>query len=363
MNESIFKIHSIARERIHWEDHILDLSPVEKLGGLYWKREDLFAPLGYNGINGSKLRVCIWLVSEAVKQGATGIAHGAVTGSPQHPMTACIAKHFGLPVVDCIGTKNPEDHDMLQAAADMGTTFRPFNPGYAATLNSKALELTQTEFPGYFHLETNITVDQAKNPPSRVEAFHKVGSAQVQNIPDDVETMIIPAGSCNSVTSVLYGIAQYRPKNLKRLVLMGIGSFGSSDPNYIYDRMRTIEDGLEDKMKIASLFKPNYQYRPDANQDIIDRYGIKDAPYELIHYDVNGGCGACAKCKDGYCEYNDLMPYSFHHVKFHPRYEGKTLHFMQDHFNHFQQYFKQKTLFWIIGGSVNLATLKRFANA
>ena len=38
------------------EDHLLDLTPVENIGGMWWKREDKFAPLGYGGINGSKLR-------------------------------------------------------------------------------------------------------------------------------------------------------------------------------------------------------------------------------------------------------------------------------------------------------------------
>ena len=72
-------IESIDRNLVHWEDHILDLSPVEKIGGLWFKREDKFAPLGYGGINGSKLRVCIWLIDQSVKQGSTGVVHGAVT--------------------------------------------------------------------------------------------------------------------------------------------------------------------------------------------------------------------------------------------------------------------------------------------
>ena len=77
----------------------------------------------------------------------------------------------------------------------MGAQFRSFNPGYAATLNSKAEQLSSGELAGYFHLETNITLDEKKNPAEKIEAFHKVGSAQVQNIPDHIETIIIPAGS------------------------------------------------------------------------------------------------------------------------------------------------------------------------
>lgn len=336
-------IESIDRNLVHWEDHILDLSPVEKVGGIYFKREDKFAPLGLGNINGSKLRVCIWLISEAIKQGSIGVVHGCVTGSPQHIMTATIGKHFGVPVVDCIGTKNPNSHDMLLAAQKMGATFRSCNPGYAATLNSKARQLSQGELVGYFHLETNITLDERLNPPEKIEAFHLVGSEQVRNIPDHIETLIVPAGSCNSVTGVMYGIARFRPKNLRKVVLMGIGSFGSSDPAYIQRRMNIIGGVTGDDMD--AIF--NWPW-----DSIQPRHA---APYQVLHYNVNHGCGQCPKCTNGYCTYNDLMPYRFasaeKEINFADRYEAKIFHYMDDHLGIFQQYRKQSTLFWIVGGN------------
>jgi hypothetical protein len=341
-------VQSIDRNLVQWEDHILDLSPVENYGGLWFKREDKFAPLGYGGINGSKLRVCIWLISEAYKQGAKGIVHGAVTGSPQHPMVACIGSHFGLPVVDCIGTKKPKEHDTLEAAAWMGASFRSFNPGYAATLNSKAAQLSKNELGGYFHLETNITLDDQINPAERIEAFHRVGSEQVKNIPDQVETMIIPAGSCNSVTGIMYGITRFRPKNLKKIVLMGIGSYGSSDPAYIQRRLNLIGSVTGEKMD--NLFRYSWNKAQPMT------------PYEVIHYNVNDGCGACEKCRGGYCEYNDLMPYDFQEgfgekIEFHPRYESKTFHYMKDHLPEFRQYLNDRTLYWIVGSKPDAAVM------
>lgn len=331
MNDSIFKVQSIDRGEIHWEDTVSDLSPVEKLGGLWFKREDKYAPLGYGGINGSKLRVCIWLIDQALRKGAKGIAHGAVTGSPQHPMVACIAGHYDVPVIDCIGTKKPLEHDTLAAAQWMKAEFRSFNPGYAATLNSKAKGIAKDL--GYFHLETNITVDQEKNPPARVEAFHSVGSTQVQNIPDHIENLIIPAGSCNSVTSVLYGIGQVRPKNLKNVILMGIGAYGSSDPAYIYRRLKVIEE--VSGVNSGDLFKWEFKHNPE-----ILPFSRNDAPYKITHYNLNG---------TGYCEYNDLMPYKFKDLEFHPRYEGKMLCYMRDNISEFRPYMGDKSLFWIVG--------------
>jgi 1-aminocyclopropane-1-carboxylate deaminase/D-cysteine desulfhydrase-like pyridoxal-dependent ACC family enzyme len=331
--DTIFHVRSLDRSIVHWEDTVCDLSPVEKIGGMWFKREDKYAPLGYGGINGSKLRVCIWLISEAVKQGATGVVHGAVTGSPQHPMVACIAGHYQIPVVDCIGTKKPLEHDTLAAAQWMGAQFRSYNPGYANTLNSKARALSEDKLKGYFHLETNITVDQEKNPPARVEAFHKVGSLQVQNIPDHIENLIVPAGSCNSVTSVLYGISQFRPKNLKKIILMGIGSFGSSDPAYIYRRLKVIESISGGN--VGSLFRWKFHHNHD-----LEPITAVDAPYTIEHYNLNS---------TGYCEYNDLMPYKFKDLEFHPRYEGKMLCYMRDNLSEFRPYMGDKSLFWIVG--------------
>jgi predicted TIM-barrel fold metal-dependent hydrolase len=43
---TVFKVQSWDRNLVRWEDHLLDLTPVEYIGGMWWKREDKFAPLG-----------------------------------------------------------------------------------------------------------------------------------------------------------------------------------------------------------------------------------------------------------------------------------------------------------------------------
>ncbi len=46
-----------------WHDAIYDLTPVEKIGDIWFKREDKFSPDGMH--NGSKFRQLIWLFSRA----------------------------------------------------------------------------------------------------------------------------------------------------------------------------------------------------------------------------------------------------------------------------------------------------------
>ena len=36
-----------------WAEKLYDITSVESIGGMWWKRDDLFAPLGTGNINGS----------------------------------------------------------------------------------------------------------------------------------------------------------------------------------------------------------------------------------------------------------------------------------------------------------------------
>lgn len=39
-----------------------DLTPVQEIAGMYFKRDDLFTPFGAGEVNGGKLRQCMMLV-------------------------------------------------------------------------------------------------------------------------------------------------------------------------------------------------------------------------------------------------------------------------------------------------------------
>jgi hypothetical protein len=209
-------------------------------------------------------------------------------------------------------------------ASRMGANFHVVKIGYARALQAKAFQVAK-KLPGHEVLETNITVDEKLNPPERIEAFHKIGSYQVGNIPAEVETMIIPCGSCNSVVSILYGIAMNPPKGLKRVLLMGIGNNGSFNIKYIPDRLKIISKVVGKNLN-ASF---RYTMFNDSNPGI-----------ELIHHDING---------TGYCTYSDWMPFNFGGIDLHPRYEGKVWNFMTENPDKFSQYLNNRTLFWVVG--------------
>lgn len=323
---SIFPLHSIDRNISRWENHLWDMTPVEKINGIYWKREDKFAPLGYHSINGSKLRQCLWLVNGWVKNGVKGVISGSVVGSPQHPFISTICRHYGLGCLIVTGAKDHQKHKNMQLAEQAGAKFIVANIGYAKALQSKCFQL-KAKLPGHEVLETNITLDDRLNPPDRIQEFHRVGSVQVNNIPDHIETIIIPCGSCNSVTSIMYGLFNRRPASLKRVILMGIGNNGSKNLNYIPHRLEIISRVIGKPVNKAF----NYRFLNMPNPNGID----------VLHFNPNG---------EGFCSYEDWMPYEIGNgVELHPRYEGKCLNYIKAYPNKFADYWNENTLFWIVG--------------
>jgi len=295
-----------------WHDLIHDLTPVQQLGAgeISWKRDDLFAPNGPGSVNGSKLRQLIWLIHNR-RPSDKGVVSGAVKGSPQHPMTAAVAQHYGLPCVQFVGGKD-ESHPMIALAKQFGADIRHANPGYAGNLNAQARK--HAEQHGWFHVETNITVDHDGNDAARLEGFHRVGSEQCRNIPDTIENIFIPAGSCNSLTSILYGLARFKPKSLKTIHLFRLMANTATRQQWVNQRLDIIRKFTGEPLEL---------------------------PYEIVEHKL---------VDDGFCTYDDMMPYTYKSIEFHPRYEGKCLNYIERNPSTFKVLMNDKTLFWIIGG-------------
>ena len=277
-----------------WHDAIYDLTPVEKIGDVWLKREDKCSPDGMH--NGSKFRQLIWLFSGAK---FPGVVSGAVTGSPQLPMVAACAKHYGMKCVQFTGARK----NMALAGERLGARTILVNPGYGPLLNMRARDFA--ELHGWLRIETNITVTTSD---AEIEAFHRVGSEQVRNLPDHMETLIIPAGSRNSAVSILYGLHRYPPKSLKKIILMNINKNLAKHEKEMWERLKVC--------------------------------GVHKTAYKIKTYDV------FAK---GYTNYEKLMPFSYHGLQFHPRYEAKCWNYIKDHPAQFRRYMNEKTLFWIVG--------------
>ena len=264
--------------RDHFESSASELTPWENVEGLWFKREDKFAPLGYGGPNGSKLRQLIHLFKN-YRGNATRVITAASVLSPQHSMTAIVAKVYGLPSLHVIASPNPNAHPNTKIAKAFGADFHAIKVGYNPMLQK---ELDKLKLDSDFIVPYGITTED----PERVDAFHEVGAKQVENLPNDVHVLYVPAGSCNSLTSVLKGLAR-NPRNVRQLISVGIG------PNKV--------DWTKNRLRIMGIDPDSLPFKWDYSVSLHD-HGVK---------------------------YGDKVKENWAGVNFHPTYEGKMIRWMR----------------------------------
>ena len=215
-------------------DYMWELTPIEqKSDGMFYKREDKFALHGINTINGSKCRQLLHLF-ENRPTGVDTVVHATnVNSSPQTPMTAVMANHYGLRCIQVAGGTNYESiskKEFPKFATMFGVEYDlKCKVAYNVAIQKRVKEIME-HIPNSFTIERDITLDHKlpKNKIDDVRKFHEVGAYQTRNIPDHIEDLILPFGSANSATSVLYGLhvdleSGEHNRNLKRIHLVNVG--------------------------------------------------------------------------------------------------------------------------------------------
>ena len=317
--DTIFSQLSLSRDVLHWEDYLGELTPWQLRSGIWFKREDYFAPLGYGGPNGSKLRQLIWYVNR-YREGRTHIVTGASIQSPQLSMSAIVGAHYGLRARQVVYSK-PETvlrHENPRIAYGFGAEFEYASGPYNPILQRKVADLTQ---PRSLVVEYGITVPHDRYPAEDVRRFHEVGARQVSNLPEAVTRLVVPAGSCNSLCSILLGLSR-DPKNLRELWVLGIGPDKRS---WVRERMATIG---------------------------IDVSGAR-LPFQVHYHSLHD---------TGYSKYSDKFTGEQHDgIRFHPTYEAKMWRWLN------QRNVLGDVLplddsvgFWIVGSAPNPAVIEPF---
>lgn len=281
----------------------MDLTPVELHEGLWLKREDLLRDPA-SGVNGAKYRACQYLIRKAVEEGAETVVSAASVLSPQSPMAAVIAAQLGLKCRVIVGGTTPEKaikHKAIQIAVDHGATVEAISVGYNPALQKAALRAA--EEPGVWRLPYGITTNED------VEEFLRVGAPQTLNLPDEVETLILPFGSGNTACGVLYGLHDFGPSALRKVVLVGIGP----------DRLQWATDRLA---------KTGRALVPDG--------------VELQH----------APLHPWFATYGDKMKETLDGIVLHPTYEGKVVRFLSSAEPDYWTRRDGTTCLWLVGGPI-----------
>lgn len=314
---TVFSELTLDRSRLRWEDFLGVQTPWELRGGVWFKRDDYFAPLGYGGPNGSKMRQLIWYVNK-FRPGKTHIVTGASIQSPQLSMSAIVGAHYGLPTRQVVYSK-PDTvlrHENPRIAAGFGAHFEyaagPYNP----IIQRRVADLTR---PDSLVVEYGITVPHEKHNPELVRKFHEVGANQLRNMPAAVTRLVVPAGSCNSLCSILLGLAR-DPLNLSTLVTLGIGPEKRS---WVRERMARI--GVD----------------------------IERLPFQWEHHSLH---------ISGYSRYSDKFKgEQFEGVTFHPTYEAKMWRWLRERDPLGNVLPRDgSAAFWVVGSAPDPAVIKPF---
>lgn len=277
------------------------LTPIEKYNNIYFKRDDKFIPFLDLPINGGKVRQAISLIYnnfDYIKRfhnstvGTTSSVH-----SPQGLIITKVAKEFGLKTILIIGGTDLKvslnKYKSLRMAYNLGCEIKQFKLGYPSSLLSQLKKISLKKKLFIIKFGINLEFD----PKSIINSVSK----QVQNIPDNLDILVVPVGSGITMGGIIKGIIKYK-KKVKNII--GIQIAG-------YDRTKIIN-------KIINC-RYNYKFYMD-----------KTFPYSKK-----------VKLKFNKEEYLD------------PIYEAKAFKYFTENFD----YKNKKVLFWIVG---NTDTISNF---
>lgn len=310
--KTIFKAISLDRNVVKWEDHLGDLTPVENHDGVFYKLEQEFAPLGPGGPNGSKCRQLIWLMNR-FRHDKTHVLSGASIQSPQLLMSAIVGAHYGL-LSRLVVYSKPNTvlkHVSPKIAAGFGAVYEYASGPYNPIIQRKVKDLTRSDS---LVVPYGITVPHEESDPEDVRKFHEVGAHQVSNIPLEVDTLIMPAGSCNSICSVILGLSR-DPKNVRELFAMQIGP----------DK----REWLAARLKVMGV-------------------DINNLPFNIRWHSLH---------ETKFASYSQHMPETVSGIAMHGVYEGKIVRYLKQN-----GWIKQddKTLFWVVGSAPDPKAVEPF---
>lgn len=271
-----------------------ELTPVQLHQGLYIKRDDLFRPFPDSYINGGKLRQCYMLI-DSIKDKYDGVISCSSIYSPQAPITSVVAKHFGLKCVICYGGTNStllKQKDMPKLVLKNNAEIRIVSKsGIHKILYEKAKKIAERE--------NLFVVEYGFNIIDYADIMFGAISYQVQNIPDELDNLVITCGSGITTSGVLIGLKKYG-KKVKNIHLV------CTAPS----RAKLIDSILKDYNINANIVYHDLFHRPNF-------------------------------------KYESGVKAMFDGIELHPNYEAKTFLWLKNESN--IDWEKEKTLLWIVG--------------
>lgn len=166
-----------------------ELTPIEKRGSYYFKRDDVYECYGALG---AKSRSALTLCTQAKELGFKGVTTAGSRKSPQINIISRIGKALGLDVV--AHTTMGELGKELIDAQNLGAKIIQHKYGYNNVIIKRcrdyALEHNLYEIP--FGMKSTTAVDETRR--------------QVQQLPTNIKRIVISIGSGMNLAGLLWGL-------------------------------------------------------------------------------------------------------------------------------------------------------------
>lgn len=230
---------------------INDLTPVEEYDGILYKRDDRFMPFSDVPVNGGKVRQCCCLFLNNYKKIENDcdslVATATSVNSSQGLIVSRVANEFGFESLIVFGATKKETlmkYPMVRWMLEFGSKLDyKCKIGYDSALTRRINEINYTN--RLFHVRFGTKLE------SDPDAIINSVANQVQNLPDDLDNLVIPAGSAINAGSILCGLKKYNIKPKKIFIVQIAG----------YNRQNTLHR-IFNRLKITLPY-PKYEFVAD----------------------------------------------------------------------------------------------------
>ena len=227
-----------------------DLTPVQRVDGMLIKRDDLYAPFGPGEVNGGKLRQCVMLV-KSVRDKYDSLLTYCSIHSPQAPITTAVAHAYEMPCRILYGGTSRESVASLpmpRLSMKYGATIvLAARSGRHSILHARAKELAAEK--------NSFIVQYGINLINHGDTLLTAVAAQAENLPDEIENLVMTCGSGITASGVMIGLHRYG-KSVKHVHLV------ATAPDrrvFIHENLK--QYGADREFEYHDLFhRPGFQY-------------------------------------------------------------------------------------------------------
>lgn len=257
--------------------NIYELTPIEEHLGVYFKRDDLFMPYDNMPVSGGKVRQMISLVEDNLKaiknQYNNTIISGVSVDSPQAVITSTVAKHYRINCTLVYGntTRDNLERKIMCANALKGCTrLEIAKASYQNVLDSYVDNLIKLE-PA-FKIKFGLNLENNQN------AIIDSVANQVKNIPDFIDTIVVPAGSAIMYSGIVKGVLKYQ----KKANVIGVQISGIDMSKTVNRILRGLD--CENNNRFKLIIDNTYKYHKRLKIKITEDF-ILDPIYEAKAYE------------------------------------------------------------------------------